>query len=65
MARDSCKNGCPSADEMAQMQQWFDQSPAVAASQGCDTRDGQQAQPPSVHADSSAKNRQTIAQSRA
>jgi hypothetical protein len=32
----SCKNGCPSADEMAQMQQWFDQAPTPDPSQGCD-----------------------------
>jgi hypothetical protein len=31
----SCKNGCPSADEMAQMQKWFDESPPVDSSQGC------------------------------
>jgi len=33
----SCKNGCPSADEMAQMQQWFDQAPTPdpASNQGC------------------------------
>lgn len=32
----SCKNGCPTADEMAALQSWFDQAPAPAASQNCD-----------------------------
>jgi len=31
----SCKNGCPSSAEMAQMQQWWDEAPAVDPSQGC------------------------------
>jgi hypothetical protein len=32
----SCKNGCPSAEEMAQMQAWYDQAPTPDPSQGCD-----------------------------
>lgn len=32
----SCTNGCPSSDEMTQMQTWFDQAPAVDPSQRCD-----------------------------
>jgi hypothetical protein len=33
----SCKNGCPSADEMAQMQSWYDQAPTPdpTKNQGC------------------------------
>ena len=31
----SCKNGCPSADEMAQMQAWYDAAPTPDPSQGC------------------------------